>query len=79
MSRSLQERFMANYETIDLRLGINCPGCDRELTIVNVGGYRQYCHWCVEAMPPFPADGNARGGCVIEGKYPKFRWVCDDL
>ena len=50
-----------------------CPGCDVEITVENVGGYRCFCEKCVKAMPPFPNDG--KGHLIKEGcKYPYFEW-----
>lgn len=60
----------------DLMLGIKCEGCDTNLSVVNVGGYRAFCHKCVTTFPEFPEDGNEKGGCHIEGRYPNYKWVC---
>jgi hypothetical protein len=52
---------------------IICPGCDVEITIYNVGGYRTFCRRCVSVMPLFPNDG--QGHAIVEGcRYPDFRW-----
>lgn len=52
-------------------LGVNCPGCDKALTVDNAGGYRSFCRKCVKSMPEFPKDGK---GHLISGKYPTFKW-----
>ena len=46
-------------------LNIDCPGCDKALTVDNAGGYRSFCRTCVKAMPEFPKDGK---GHLIKSK-----------
>lgn len=56
----------------DEDLGIKCPGCGVNLTLINAGGYQCFCERCVEAMPLPPKTGK---GYFISGKYPNFEWV----
>lgn len=55
---------------IDQNDDAKCPGCDVEITVQNVGGYRTYCCTCVESIPPLPGSG----GYLLTGKYPDFKW-----
>ena len=57
----------------DIDMGVDCPGCERELTTENAGGYRTFCKACVNVFPTFPKDG--KGHLIKEGcKYPNFEW-----
>ena len=70
--RALAEHFGIIEKPIDIEGEIiPCSGCDTPLTYENAGGYRCFCHSCVEQFPPFP---DCDGGYVIEGKAPHFRW-----
>lgn len=59
----------------EFHLGMNCPGCDEELTVKNAGGYRNFCRKCVKAMPLFPKDGKGHLIKIVKkGNEPIFEW-----
>ena len=55
---------------IDLEM--ECEGCDDDLTVDNIGGYRQCCNKCVKKMGAPP---KGIGSCMVVGSYPDFKWV----
>ena len=57
----------------DHSFGVNCPGCEDDLTVHNAGGYRTYCQKCVESLGPPP-----KGGGYPAGKYPNLHWETPD-
>ncbi len=62
---------MKDEDFMSTKLGYDCPGCGKELTIANAGGYQTFCSCCVKAFPPFPTGGPWR----IEGRFPDFHWT----
>lgn len=56
-------------------LGMQCPGCDCELTTANLGGYRTLCDDCVDHLPKFP-EGS--GGYNLKGNRANFKWISAD-
>jgi hypothetical protein len=58
----------------DEPIGVQCPGCDVELTINNAGGYQCFCQKCVDAMPPFPKAPHI-GSDLLDGELPSKRQI----
>ncbi|ABG39212.1 hypothetical protein Patl_0684 [Paraglaciecola sp. T6c] len=55
--------------------GINCPGCQDEISPLTAGGYRSFCTKCVAVFPPIPNNQAHEGGYFIDGEYPNFTWI----
>lgn len=58
----------------EIKKKYTCTGCDDEVTLEEMGGYREYCFKCVDKIPDIPSFP-VGVGFKLTGKWPDFKWV----